>query len=131
MSTTRRDVNSQILHLAAIFADDVNDPAENESFQRFIFPNERITRAASNLHQIHKTDEGENTYVQILKNGDYVRLDMVEPRQAFEDFFAWLRGIPGSRRDRIRLVGHNSHSFDIHVLVRKKITFAFSQLISL
>ena len=113
LSTTRRDVNSHILHLAAITTD---YDEENGSFQRYIFPSERISRAASNYHQIFKTDD--DTFVQKQENGDFVRLNMVEPRQAFEDFFAWLGRVKTSPQDQIRLVGHNSHAFDIQVLVK-------------
>ena len=116
LSTTGRTINSGILHLTA-----VSVYPDKCSFEVFIIPDQRISPEASNLHGISYDNHGEYFYQR--RNGENARLEMLNPRDAFQAFLDWIEYIREDQRNRISLVSHNAHAFHIIVLVISLIVY--------
>jgi DNA polymerase III epsilon subunit-like protein len=96
---------SEIVHISAVPVD-----KEVPIFERFIYPQDRISDEASRIHRITREDG------KLLKRGKVV--DDVDPFEAYDDFVDWIdEHLKRRTGDRVRLIGHDVLEYDAHVLV--------------
>ena len=110
ISTTGKHVDSDIVRLAAI-----SENPDEPSFDAFIQPNYEISGESTKYHGIF-FDNDERKFYQTRGERE-VRLQMKNPKDAFQDFFDWIENVKENDENHIRLVSHNAHSFHLYVLV--------------